>query len=472
MSSRPTAVDVHGFGGGFTLGAVQAGWDLKAKMSRAVGFGVLNTLANRNLLGEDWDSFTGPTTDGWPAQEWPVYDNIDMVFGNPPCSGFSTLSRKDFRGNDSKINECMWELVRYAGLVAPQIVVWESVQQTFRQGLGLMRDLHAELEKMTGETYTLTHVLHNNASHGGVSIRKRYFWVASRVPFGVDHGMITRRGKHIELPELPMFGDMLQDLEPLGLGMLPQPYRGVRCSCTDEFRHEAHPNCPCSEKKHVAVVANSSDWCRNEIHDGTGMVDGHDISRSPTFDRSMQVLEKVDWLEGENISAVLRKYYEQEGSLPRGWQYLSKVHGISKADRLVQTDFAMGHNQLTRWYWDKMARVITGGAVHLVLHPHLPRTLTQREAARIQGFPDDWHIWPVRNAPDLGPGWGKGVPVQAGRWVAYWARKAVEGRPGPLTGVPLIDYNRKLHQTHGDGPPGETVVDTTKDYLEKAKAQV
>ena len=49
------AVDVHGFGGGFTLGTVQAGFQLAGKYSREAGFGVYNTLANRSLLGTGWD---------------------------------------------------------------------------------------------------------------------------------------------------------------------------------------------------------------------------------------------------------------------------------------------------------------------------------------------------------------------------------------------------------------------------------
>lgn len=98
-----------------------------------------------------------------------------------------------------------------------------------------------------------------------------------------------------------------------------------------------------------------------------------------------------------------------------------------------------------------------------MLHPHLPRTLTQREAARVQGFPDAWKIWPVRHSPDLGPGWGKGVPVQAGRWVAKYAHDAIEGNPGPLRGVPLSVYDRKLGKKYGD-LVDEFVIDVTNDY--------
>jgi len=455
-----TAVDVHGFGGGFTLGVVQAGFELVGKMSRVAGFGVYNTLANRHLLGDKWESIAAP------PEQWEVVD-ADVVFGNPPCSGFSTLSRKDFRGTSSSINDYMWELIRYAGRVKPQVVVWESVQQTFKQGLELMRQLHDELEAISGLQYTLTHVLHNNLSHGGVSMRKRYFWVASRVPFGVDYGRVTRSGEFADLDYLPTLGDMLRDLEPLGLTMIRQPYRGTRVA----QRLEVDP--ATGEVLHLpgeVRVTGASLWTEREAHDGTGFVDGHDTYHSKTLDRTKELLDlsEVPWEQGENMSTVLRRYYQKNGFLPKSWSYMtSKVDDktgervtLPKYERLVETDFAMGHSQPFRWFADRPANVITGGAVHNVVHPHLDRLITHREAARIQGFPDDWVIWPQRHAPDMGPGWGKGVPVQAGRWIARWVRAALEGEPGPLVGVPLSQYNRKLGDHYGPRDR-EFVVNTT-----------
>ena len=450
------AIDVHGFGGGFTLGAVQAGFELTAKFSRSKGFGVYNTLANRHLLGDRWDSITGAPDEWEPMQ-------ADAVIGNPPCSGFSTLSRADFRGLDSAVNDYMWELINYAGLVAPPLVIWESVQQTFRQGIPLLRQLHQRLEELSEHKYGLWHVLHNNASVGGVSTRRRYFFVASRMPFGVDH---------YPLEYVPQFKDALVDLLPLSLTMQAQPYKSVRHLHTAECmaqREECH--CP-------VEVLGSSRWAREHMHDGTGMVDGHDVTRSPSFDRVEELCREEEWFEGESISEVLRRYYGKHGKLPRGWYYPTTVDArdedgnllgtgeketLMKADQLIRTDFAMGHNQQVRWHWEKLARVITGGACHLVLHPKLPRTLTQREAARIQGFPDAWKIWPVRHAPDLGPGWGKGVPVHAGKWIAEWGLKALGGTPGPITGVPLHEHDRKLGQKFGLYE-NELVVDLTNDY--------
>lgn len=468
------AIDVHGFGGGFTLGTVQAGFDLVAKKGREVGFGVLNTLANRHLLGTRWEVESGD-----PAM-W-VPEEANFVFGNPPCSGFSTLSRKDFRGMDSSINECMWELVRYAGKVAPEIVAWESVQQAFRQGRPLMQALREELEKISGKRYRLYHVLHNNASLGGASIRRRYFWVAVRedIEFGVEsngtrYDFQKQELIRYEMTRVPFLEDVLCDLEDLGLTMERQSYRGVLCPCQPYMDELGHPQWECTCR--AAYVKTGSWWTREHMHDGTGTVDGHDVFRSPTLMRIEEAHEEAEkigkpWQQGERMSEVLERIYRETGEVPKSWHYESKkpmltteggfIYGddgkkmmepIRKDKRLIETGFAMGVNQPYKWYADQMGRVLTGGAVHLFVHPHRPRSFTHREAARIQGFPDAWNIWPVRRAPDLGPGWGKGVPVHAGRWIADWAKQSIEGNPGSLRGEPLEDGDR------------EWIINVTNDY--------
>ena len=187
------------------------------------------------------------------------------------------------------------------------------------------------------------------------------------------------------------------------------------------------------------------------------------------------------WAEGERMSDVMRKHYVRTGDIKmRTYNYLTNAKTpsgenvyddegnlvrIPKLQRLIETDFAMGFNQPVRWRSDRPSNVITGGAVHLVVHPYLDRTLTQREAARIQGFPDAWRIWPLRSFSDLGPAWGKGVPVQAGRWIARWCRAALDGTPGSMSGTSLESYNKKLSKEFGPRDR-ERVIDITNAWKE------
>jgi site-specific DNA-cytosine methylase len=203
------AVDCQSFAGGFSLGVVQAGFELVAKREFTGGFGVPAMEGNRRLLGYGWETQASDAADWEPV-------GADLVFGNPPCSGFSGLSvainvggvRGDWRGVDNPINNCMWSLVHYAARCRAETVVFESVQQAGRNGRQLMQALRDHLEGGTGKRWGLWHVFHNNLSVGGVSMRKRYFFVASRHPFSVNRGQMN----------LATLRDAIGDLEPAELG--------------------------------------------------------------------------------------------------------------------------------------------------------------------------------------------------------------------------------------------------------------
>jgi site-specific DNA-cytosine methylase len=362
---------------------VQAGWNLVYKVEMAGGFGLANCLANRHLLGDQWDYQVGDY-DTWETR------SVGAVIGNPPCSGFSLLSHRDFRGVNSKINACMHAFANYVSRVQPQIAAFESVQQAYTGGLELMRQLRTKVEENTGQKWTLHHVLHNAAGVGGAAIRKRYFWVVSRVPFGIDE-------PHVK--QVPVLRDVIGDLQGLALTWEPQPYR------------------------------RSPSWWAKSLRSKTGFVDCHIGRHGSTHARRVnELMERCRWAQGEIISTVARRYFEADGALPDSWERI--------VDKLVQKDWQMGFHQVTRWRNDRVARVITGSALDQVIHPTEDRLLTHREVARIQGFPDDWTIRTTRDRTRLHPTWGKGIPVQCGRWLGEWMKRSLEGNPGEHRGEP------------------------------------
>jgi site-specific DNA-cytosine methylase len=122
---------------------------------------------------------------------------------------------------------------------------------------------------------------------------------------------------------------------------------------------------------------------------------------------------------------VAKRYYDKYGKLPDLWLNTQK---------LIDKDWQMGFHQPIKLKWERMARVITGAVLHKALHPREDRFLTHREAARIQGFPDDWNIRPLQGVSGLSATWGKGIPVQAGKWIGGWIQNALDGNPGEYTG--------------------------------------
>lgn len=406
------AVDVLGFAGGFTLGAVQAGFELAGKRELPGGFGVRNCEANRHLLGDRW------VAEAVDPARWSVpAGGVDWVFGNPPCSGFSVMSAKEFRGANSKINHCMWSFVDYVARVKPQVAVFESVQQARNRpdGLQLMRALRARLEEATGLTWDLHHVRHNAYHLGGPSQRRRYFWVASRVPFGVEPDTPSR---------YPVLTDVIGDLGGLAQSWHAQAYR------------------------------QPPTWWSKERRSDSGAVDGHVGARSPLINRILDLVREVDWHPGESIADVCRRSYELLGRLP------ASFHATEK--KIIANDFRMGFTTPVRWHGDRPGRVVTGGSLVMVLHPTEDRVITHREAARLLGFPDDWIIAPLRDVSGLQMTWGKGITVDCGRWIGRWVHAALDERPGSLRGVQIGDREWDIDLTHGTSTtPGRVVTSRT-----------
>lgn len=372
------------FAGGMDVGMTWAGFELVHKVEQLGGFGMKNCLANRHVLGDRWD---------WQAtdpNEWePVPAHV--LTANPPCSGFSLMSNKEWRGINSPVNACMWATMSYAARIQPYVVIMESVQQAFTGGLELMRGLRKQLETDTGQQWDMYHVLQNAASVGGCSIRKRYFLVLSRIPFGIEMPDVTR---------VPVLDEVIGDLEKCAITWEAQPYRA-----------------PAS-------------WWTHELLSPSGLVDGHMTIEPPNTRRCLDLMDKEPWGPRESMEVVARRYYANYGHLPASWPE-------EWAQRQVEKNFNFGYNQPVRWAGNRVARVVTGGAMGSSIHPHEPRMFTHRECARILGFPDDWKIHPLRGTPSLHATWGKGVSTHCGKWIGEWAAAALDGTPGSHTGEPM-----------------------------------
>jgi site-specific DNA-cytosine methylase len=277
----------------------------------------------------------------------------------------------------------------YVAAVRPQISIMESVRVAYTTGRPLMQELRANVERRTGLRYDLWHVFQNALELGGAAQRPRYFMVMSQVPFGVEYPRVhpvTLR-------------DVVGDLEGLDETWEAQPYR------------------------------RPPTWWSKTARSDAGVVDGHVGSRSPYVTRALQLLAaNGGWPQGWPVARVLKQYHDVHGTVPPLW--------LGQLPKLIEKEWFMGFTTMVRWREDRPARVITGAALQSVLHPWLPRTFTNRECARVMGFPDDWRILPLKGNA-VSPTWGKGITVQCGRWIGDWVRNALDGAPGGVTGEPV-----------------------------------
>jgi site-specific DNA-cytosine methylase len=384
------------FASAFDLGMVQAGFELQHKVEQEGGFGAPAPAANRHLLGQGWTAEAGmPST--WTPR------SVDVVVSNPPCSGFSVGSNREFRGADSPINHCMWATVEYAARCRPQIVAFESVAPAYSRpdGRDLMQRLRAHLEELTGDVWVLTHLKHDAYAVGSVQTRRRYFWIAVRgdQPLRVNPTSLNTR---------QVLWNAIGDLESFPLS----------------WEGQSLPE-PACQSRYLDEMVNVDPY--------PGLVDGHQTmdQDGPHLSR-MAVLLRNDWRQGETVEQAAKRYYSRNGRLPLPWTQ-------AQADNMIRKEWRSSFWPTVRWRADRPAKVVHGGALSNAIHPTQPRPLTHREVARVMGFPDSWTCLPWAAGRGAHLFWGKGITVQCGRWLgnqlsAHLQGESTDGYRGELVG--------------------------------------
>lgn len=406
------AISYFGFGGAYAVALQKVGIDLEVVLEPG-GFGLPVVLANREKLGFFGPHHTTPKSESHNPN-FPTYD-ADILLGNPPCSGFSGLNtspKKDgynFRGVHSPINQCMWDIVKYAAKMnggrGPKICVFESVQQAGKLGRPLMQELVKFLREETGEPYVLHHIFMSGATVGAAQMRRRYFFVASKIPFGITSPVVER---------VCTYEDSIGDLIGLKLQRAPQPY-----------------------------VEPPTWWVeKHDLRSPDGMV-GDFIHPDNNWARRMTNLIPYwerDWTQREALDNAMNNH----GVMPERWE-----------DRDHEKEFFGRHfSGCRRISPNAVGRVITGGGATSLVHYSEDRLLTVREGARLMGFPD-WFRWDAVSPQRAGAYLGKQVPVQSWQWMLGHIKNAIEGNPGKWTGTAIDPYPHDIP---------ELLFDVTRDY--------
>jgi site-specific DNA-cytosine methylase len=397
LASNPdlTHIDCQGLAGAWTLGTAQAGFELVHRASLGK-FGDDVLESNRALVPGPWEQDPGAGFTEWEPQQ------AAYLTGTPPCSGFSLLNNSkkgNKRGPESSINDCMKELIAYAGACrgrdgkkGPEVVAFESVQGAFKQGRSLMQWLRADLETRTGQKYTLTHVLTSGSTIGAAQMRHRYYFVTHRVPFGIDKP---------EQRRVVTYRDALGDL--LGLKDQWEP-QNVKAKTEQMWWLD--------EQKIVEAELNLKGGWKYQV-------DAHIGADNPRVRIMIDQLEPY-WPSGKSVETALRNYRTANGDFPEGtskwWDH--------------DQDIMKGFAHPTRINPDRPGYVCTGGCVFDFVHWKEPRFLSVRECARLMGYPDNWTWSAARTVSQAGAYVGKCCPVTTGKWISTEVKHALEGNPG------------------------------------------
>lgn len=160
------AIGVHVFAGGFTRG-FQRVMEVPLQLE-SHGFGVETAQQLTEVINDEPDA-------------WPRDTGCKVCFGNPRCTGFSTITSGydgTCHGPWAKQTQDIHDLCEYAIKANMDVVCWESVQQAYSVGRPLLDYLSQEV--FAPRHYRIAHIMLSAASCGGFQHRKRYFFIAYR----------------------------------------------------------------------------------------------------------------------------------------------------------------------------------------------------------------------------------------------------------------------------------------------------
>lgn len=180
-----TAIGVHAFAGGLTLGMDRV-FNVKGQLE-VFDLGCDSVRHNLGIPVVRCDDASWMDS----PPEWA--EKAQIVFGNPRCTAFSCLNRgcgKDGYGPEGRATKDVRQAVDFVERVRPHVFVWESVQPAITAGLPLVLDIEERLAKLR---YSPTRLLLNAATWHNSQNRRRFFHV------------FTKPGIHFwpDVPEVP-----------------------------------------------------------------------------------------------------------------------------------------------------------------------------------------------------------------------------------------------------------------------------
>lgn len=170
--SKPTALGVYIFAGGFTIG-VREHFEVLGHLEETM-YGVRSSLrANPGLEVHVKEQF-------WPLDKYA--GKVDFLYANPPCAPFSQAGATMKGGGDAWKTDprlkCWRNCFVAFEAIKPKVFAVESVTRALTAATSFVGEL-ADMAHTLG--YAVTHLMIDTQNHGMAQRRKRYFFVAHRV---------------------------------------------------------------------------------------------------------------------------------------------------------------------------------------------------------------------------------------------------------------------------------------------------
>ena len=342
VRSAPIAVDLFSGVGGLSLGLGWAGFDVRLGVDNDPH--ALRTFS-ANHTGKALDADIAEVSGADLLAEAGATD-IHLLAGGPSCQGFNTHGK---RFADDPRNFLYKEFLRVVDELRPPTVLIENVKGMLLAKRGAFRDEIYESFQRMG--YAITGHVALAADYGVPQLRQRVIFLATRLT-----------DLPIEGPE-PSHSDDDARREHL------RPYRTVRDAISDLPLTGA-----CDHGTPVPYVRAPRGDYQSDLRSAAEVVFNH-VTRRPS-DLALSIIEQVE--QGQGLR-----------SLP--------IESLPKRFRKMRTISTGAHRRdcTTLYYRLSEARpaytitcYFTNVSAGAFTHPNANRSISPREAARIQSFPD------------------------------------------------------------------------------------
>ncbi|WP_281613143.1 DNA cytosine methyltransferase [Flammeovirga sp. SubArs3] len=320
--------------------------------------------------------------------------SVDVLVGGPPCQGFSMIGRSkkatlEERANgfiDDPRNQLFKYYLKFAEKLSPKLVLIENVK-----GLASAsgyRDLIEETLRKTGNLgYNVHSEILNAKDYGIPQNRERIFFI------GVRNDLVSKdiTAKHIfdlllneKVEKELTLEESIFDLPQIEANPKPNNYDSKKEIAFGK-RHYFGENISKGKFLELIELDRSSNY-RNEINSYNGelITPEHLFNHKSRYNNERDLFIYKHLVEGKYLNDPVNK------------KALSKVtYGVS-----VDKD----GNKAVRSFGDKYFKLNSKGVSKTIIahletdgnsyvHPgEKPRSITPREAARIQSFPD-WYFF-------------------------------------------------------------------------------
>lgn len=392
-----TAVSLFSGCGGFCEGMHLAGFDVLAgvELDRFACETYRHNFPHVPLFEGDVSHFLNDAAPEWRAERSrfdALADGADVVFGGPPCQGYSQIGTRKM---DDPRNRLYEQFVRVLVELRPRVFIMENVPNMLMLRGGHFRDQALDAFAEHGYRHSAVRVLH--ASDFGVpQLRKRAIFIGIRddLDLGADVGeWMDAVAKAERRPERTVW-DAIRDLpEQVSAndGPLPYPSSRATSAALDELRLDRDGEFYTAEEKQARL-------------DGTRLYNHH--TKEIQARRKHLISHLRPGMKADSLPKEL-----WDGLRPEKWRRLDP-------NAPAYTILAQMHRDLSEW-----------------VHPKFERWITVREAARLQSFHDGFVFksseWQMLKQI------GNAVPPLLGRAAGVVALRALQALDGEDEGAAL-----------------------------------